>query len=87
MTDLKNRLLERLVQLQQDADSAISYKEFGAPSEQDYEILRQLYAVKRDAAALESREDEQQFLSVYVETVASSTPVPRSYPLLARLIN
>eukprot|EP00976_Prorocentrum_cordatum_P074997 1181740-Prorocentrum_minimum.AAC.1 len=48
MSDLKNRLLERVGQLQQDADSAISYKEFGTPSEQDNETLKQLYAVKRD---------------------------------------
>ena len=70
MTELA-RLQERLTQLRQAPNSAVSYKDFSAPSEHDYEVLRSLYAVKRDATTLGSRDSEQAFFSAYVETVST----------------
>ena len=70
MTELA-RLQERLTQLRQAPNSAVSYKVFSAPSEHDYEVLRSLYAVKRDATTLGSRDSEQAFFSAYVETVST----------------
>eukprot|EP00976_Prorocentrum_cordatum_P075099 1181781-Prorocentrum_minimum.AAC.1 len=60
MTELA-KLQERLSQLRQAPESAVSYKDFSAPSEHDYEVLRSLYTIKRDATALGSRESEQAF--------------------------
>eukprot|EP00976_Prorocentrum_cordatum_P002347 45701-Prorocentrum_minimum.AAC.1 len=60
MTELA-RLQERLTQLRQAPDSAVSYKHFSAPSKRDYEVLRSLYTIKRDATGLGSRESEQAF--------------------------
>ena len=79
MTELA-RLQERLTQLQQAPGTAVSYKDFGPPSEHDFEVLRSLYAVKRDATALGSRESEQAFFSSYVETVSTlrETVLPAS---------
>ena len=65
MTELA-RLLELLTQLRQAPDSAVSYKDFSAPSEHDYEVLRSLYAVKRDATSLGSRDSEQAIFGTYV---------------------
>eukprot|EP00959_Pyramimonas_sp_CCMP1952_P316512 6624783-Pyramimonas_sp.AAC.1 len=63
------KLQERLLQVQQAPASAVSYKDFSAPSEHDFEVLRTLYAIKRaDATALGTRESEQAFFSSYVET-------------------
>eukprot|EP00976_Prorocentrum_cordatum_P022041 450191-Prorocentrum_minimum.AAC.1 len=66
-----HRLQERLTQLRQAPHSAVSCKDFSAPSEHDYEVLRSLYAVKRDATALGSRDSEQAFFGMYVETVST----------------
>ena len=65
------RLQERLTRLRQAPDTAVSYKDFGPPTEHDFEVLRSLYAVKRDATALGSRDSEQAFFSSYVETVST----------------
>ena len=70
MTELA-RLQERLTQLRQAPNSAVSYKDFSAPSEHDYEVLRSLYAVKRDATTLGSRDSEQAFFCMYAETVST----------------
>ena len=65
------RLQERLTRLRQAPDTAVSYKDFSPPTEHDFEVLRSLYAVKRDATALGSRDSEQAFFSSYVETVST----------------
>eukprot|EP00959_Pyramimonas_sp_CCMP1952_P021629 456007-Pyramimonas_sp.AAC.1 len=70
MTEL-GKLKERLSRLRQAPESAVSYKDFSAPSEHDYEVLRTLYTIKRDATALSSRESEQAFFGAYVETISS----------------
>ena len=71
MTELA-RLQERLTRLRQAPDTAVSYKDFSPPTEHDFEVLRSLYAVKRDATALlGSRDSEQAFFSSYVETVST----------------
>eukprot|EP00959_Pyramimonas_sp_CCMP1952_P387028 8111183-Pyramimonas_sp.AAC.1 len=67
MTELA-KLQERLLQLRQAPESAVSYKDFSAPTEHDYEVRRNLYTIKRDATALGSRESAQAFFSSYVET-------------------
>eukprot|EP00959_Pyramimonas_sp_CCMP1952_P209635 4386203-Pyramimonas_sp.AAC.1 len=65
------KLLERLGELKQIPDAVVSYKDFQAPSEHDFEILRSLYSIKRDATVLGSREDDRQFFSAFMETVSS----------------
>eukprot|EP00959_Pyramimonas_sp_CCMP1952_P015092 319448-Pyramimonas_sp.AAC.1 len=77
MTELE-KLQGRLAQLRQS--TPISYKDFSAPTEHDYEVFRLLYAIKRDATALGSRESEQAFFSTYVETVSTlrETVLPAS---------
>eukprot|EP00959_Pyramimonas_sp_CCMP1952_P196897 4116769-Pyramimonas_sp.AAC.1 len=70
MTELV-KLQEWLSQLRQAPESAVSYKDFSAPTEHDYEVLRTLYTIKRDATVLDTRESEQAFFSSYVETVST----------------
>ena len=65
------KLLERLGELKQIPDAAVSYKDFQAPSEHDFGILRSLFSIKRDATALSFREDDRQFFSAFMETVSS----------------
>eukprot|EP00959_Pyramimonas_sp_CCMP1952_P024565 515848-Pyramimonas_sp.AAC.1 len=57
------KLQERLLQLRQAPESAVSYKDFSAPTEHDYEVLLTLYTIKRDATALGTRESEQTFFT------------------------
>eukprot|EP00959_Pyramimonas_sp_CCMP1952_P275514 5759052-Pyramimonas_sp.AAC.1 len=65
------KLKDRLLQVQQAPWSAVSYKDFSAPTEHDFEVYRTLYAIKRDATALGTREDEQAFFGSYVEVVST----------------
>ena len=65
------KLLERLGELKQSPGAAVSYKDFHAPSEHDYETLRSLYSIKRDATVLGTREDDRQFFGAFMETVSS----------------
>ena len=66
------KLLERLGELKQIPDAAVSCKDFQAPSEHDFGILRSLFSIKRDATALSSREEDRQFFSAFTETVSRS---------------
>eukprot|EP00976_Prorocentrum_cordatum_P092950 1189164-Prorocentrum_minimum.AAC.6 len=64
-------LRERLERLQQAPDPVVSYKDFSAPTEHDNELLRSLFAIKRDATSLASREEERIFFGLYVQAVSS----------------